>query len=61
MTLLYIICRVPLSTARILNILKAQTNSFYITKKERKSAPQTTTERSEKEEKEDEQYYYYDY
>ena len=39
MTLLCIICRVPLSTARILNILKAQTNSFYITKKERKSAP----------------------
>ena len=39
MTLLYILRRVPLSTARILNILKAQTNSFYITKKERKSAP----------------------
>ena len=39
MTLLCIICRVPLSIARILNILKAQTNSFYITKKERKSAP----------------------
>ena len=33
---------VPLSTARILNILKAQTNSFSITKKERKSALQTT-------------------
>jgi len=42
MTLLYIIRRVPLSTARILNILKAQTNSFSITKKERKSALQTT-------------------
>ena len=42
MTLLCIICRVPLSTARILNILKAQTNSFSITKKERKSALQTT-------------------
>ena len=42
MTLLYIIRRVPLSTARILNILKAQTNSFYITKKERKSALQTS-------------------
>ena len=42
MTLLYIICRVPLSTACILNILKAQTNSFYITKKERKSALQTS-------------------
>ena len=40
---------VPLSTARILNIMKAQTNSFsisistpQITKKERKSALQTT-------------------
>ena len=33
---------VPLSTARILNILKAQTNSFSNTKKERKSALQTT-------------------
>ena len=42
MTLLCIIRRVPLSTARILNILKAQTNSFSITKKERKSALQTT-------------------
>jgi len=42
MTLLYILRRVPLSTARILNILKAQTNSFSITKKERKSALQTT-------------------
>ena len=42
MTLLYIIRRVLLSTARILNILKAQTNSFYITKKERKSALQTS-------------------
>ena len=42
MTLLYIIRRVPLSTARILNILKAQTNSFSITKKERKSALQTS-------------------
>ena len=44
MTLLYIICRVGtfISYRFVLNILKAQTNSFYITKKERKSVPQTT-------------------
>ena len=41
-TVIHYSSRTFIYRARILNILKAQTNSFSITKKERKSALQTT-------------------